>query len=104
MSFLKKLFNSLEFPIYLGLINLIIISVFTTVYYLFWKQNPTKYFNGLDENSSIWDILYFTTTTQSTIGYGDITPKDVMSRMVVILQQVLIVVGALISLEIIDDQ
>lgn len=104
MGFIKKFLSSLEFPLYLVLINLIMISLFTTIYYSFWLHNPTKYFNGLDENSSIWDIVYFTTTTQSTIGYGDITPKDRFSRIAVSLQQMMIIVGALISLEIIDDE
>jgi hypothetical protein len=39
---------------------------------------------------SYWDFLYFSTITQSTVGYGDILPNSTTVRMVVVAQ---IVVG-----------
>ena len=35
---------------------------------------------------SYWDFLYFSTITQSTVGYGDILPNSTVVRMVVALQ------------------
>jgi hypothetical protein len=35
---------------------------------------------------SFWDFLYFSTITQSTVGYGDILPNSTLVRMVVALQ------------------
>jgi hypothetical protein len=37
---------------------------------------------------SFWDFLYFSTITQSTVGYGDILPNSTLVRMVVTLQVV----------------
>jgi hypothetical protein len=35
---------------------------------------------------SYWDFVYFSTITQSTVGYGDILPNSTSVRMVVVMQ------------------
>jgi hypothetical protein len=96
------LLKFVKFPVYLGLINVGLVLTFAIIYFILIR-NDLNSFNGLDENSSFIDVLYFTTTTQTTIGYGDITPKSKLARSIVIVQQLLIVVAALISIEIIDE-
>jgi len=103
MKLLELIRNNVKFPIYLGIINFTIILFFATIYYFLWNSDKTLYFNGLNENSNFIDILYFTTTTQSTIGYGDITPIHKLSRIIVMCQQISMIIGALISIEILDD-
>ncbi len=42
-----------------------------------------------DENENkitFWEAIYFTIITQSTIGYGDIVPKSVITRLLVTVQ------------------
>jgi hypothetical protein len=38
---------------------------------------------------SFWDFFYFSTITQTTVGYGDILPNSTLIRMIVCLQIVL---------------
>jgi hypothetical protein len=37
-----------------------------------------------------FDVVYFTTTTQTAVGYGDITPKSKKAKFVVIINQILL--------------
>lgn len=56
---------------------------------------PAKEFRGLDEDEDdtlykkFVNRLYFATTTVSTIGYGDITPKSTSLRYLVAVVQLL---------------
>lgn len=54
---------------------------------LFWnnKENFTKAKN-------IQDILYFTTSTHSSTGYGDITATTTLSKMVTVLHHFTIII------------
>jgi hypothetical protein len=96
--FIQNFVRNARLPIYIAIANVIMILIFTSIYYWYWKHDPIKYFEGLDESSSIGDVLYFTTTTQITIGYGDITPKETETRMIVTTHQILVATLALISL------
>ena len=47
-------------------------------------------FNGMDESSNFFDYWYFSFTTFSTVGYGDISPKSGAAKAVVVTQQVIL--------------
>ena len=49
-----------------------------TIYLIFFKINK-EHFNGAETALDIW---YFTTTTQSSTGYGDITPKTQLMKFI----------------------
>lgn len=42
-----------------------------------------------EENRSIWDLLYFSMVTVSTLGYGEIQPVNVSARTIAAIQSVL---------------
>jgi hypothetical protein len=52
-------------------------------------------FNGLDKESSFLDHLYFAFTVQSTVGFGDIYPISPMAKMIVMVQQSVLILGVL---------
>lgn len=47
-------------------------------------------FNGMDESSNFFDYWYFSFTTFSTVGYGDISPKSGAAKAIVVTQQVIL--------------
>ncbi len=56
--------------------------LFSTVYFLMEHHSPSSFSQPLTRT----DALYFTVTTFSTVGYGDITAKSQAARLVVIFQ------------------
>jgi hypothetical protein len=65
--------------------------------------------NSLDANTDIWsywDFVYFSTITQTTVGYGDILPNSTVVRMVVCVQVLLglLLLGIAINLWNFDAQ
>jgi hypothetical protein len=75
-------------------INFIAILFFTLMYFTLSKTGE-DHFSGLDKESSLLDHLYFTSTIQSTVGFGDIYPKSAMAKIMVIAQQSIIILGIL---------
>jgi len=70
---------------------MLVAMVFATVYTMQELANP-RAFNGLniqDPDDRPWDdMLYFSFTTLSTVGYGDITPVRQSARSVCCLEMV----------------
>ena len=56
-----------------------------------------EHFNGIDKKETIMkrveNRLYFTLTTLSTVGYGDISPKSMTARVVTSGMMLLILLG-----------
>lgn len=54
----------------------------------------TDLFNN-NKNSSICDQIidgvYFTTSTISSVGYGDITPKKPLSKIIISMEQIMLI-------------
>jgi len=54
----------------------------------------TETFNN-KKNIPVWeqglDGLYFTTTTLATIGYGDLTPSTPVGKIIVIIEQLVLI-------------
>ena len=65
-----------------------IAMIFATVYYLQWLYNPAT-FNGMnaDRNAPWGELFYFSFTTLSTVGYGDIVPAGRGSRSFCMLEE-----------------
>ncbi len=65
--------------------------LFSTAYYLLQRSTPASFGQPLSRT----DALYFTVTTFSTVGYGDITAKTEGARLMVIGQMLadLVVLG-----------
>ena len=70
--------------------------LFAWIYLTMSTSNPAFFGHPLDRTSS----LYFTVTVFSTVGFGDITPKTDVARLVTTVQMMtdLIVVGVVVRL------
>lgn len=85
-----------------NIFNAFIYYLFTIVFSTFvFLLLDSTHFHGLEledkENHSLvtkfFDRLYFSSTTLSTVGYGDITPKSHMAKMVTIVLQFISTIG-----------
>lgn len=71
----------------------IAIFLYALVYYYMGYEN----FTGMKKKSYI-DCLYFSSTTMSTCGYGDILPVTNKSKWLVISQQLITILFAVVIL------
>ena len=79
--------NTPSYATFFFITNIIICLLFAFIYYnLRFNDN----FHGLDCNSSIIDAFYFSLTTHSTIGYGDIYPKTSPARLFVMIHHIIV--------------
>jgi len=60
-------------------------AIYAKIYYEYREQ-----FNGLSDDSSFLDCFYFSFTTFSTVGYGDISPKTNLTKLLVLSQQIIL--------------
>lgn len=74
--------------------NVILVLIFSLVYFIMGHEN----FNGLDENSGFMDYFYFSFTTMSAVGYGDISPRSTGAKILVMLHQTIILLELTTSL------
>ncbi len=76
----------------LGLIFPLYLLVFATTYYAMERASAANFSQPLTKT----DALYFTVTVFSTVGFGDITPRSELARIVLIVQMLgdLAVLGA----------
>ncbi len=72
------------------------IVLFATAHYVIGQLDPA----GYTEPMTRLDALYFTVTTFATVGYGDISPRSDIARLVAMVQMVsgLILVGVVAKL------
>ncbi len=61
------------------------VLLFASAYFVMTRANPASFSHPLTRT----DALYFTVTTFSTVGYGDITPVTETARLVVTVQMIL---------------
>lgn len=83
-------------PVHLLLAFELVLVIFSLGYYLLTVQQPEQ-FSGL---STRLDALYFSMTTMSTVGHGDIHAQGQLARLLVTVQLVfnLVFVASLVSL------
>ena len=65
--------------------------LFAMIYYNIRGNNN---FNGLDEESTFIDCLYFSFTTGSSVGYGDISPRSKYARILSMMHQYCVIGSA----------
>lgn len=67
------------------------IIFFTIILCLF----DNTHFNGINENESvsalIFNRFYFVTSSLSTVGYGDVSPKSKSTKLIVVILQLIII-------------
>lgn len=68
----------------------IILILVTFIYGVIYSLNPEMY--GF---KSFIDPFYFSTTTMSSVGYGDFSPKTDVAKMIVMSQHLLMIVGVM---------
>lgn len=70
---------------------IIVICIYTLIMYLNFtkKENWNNIHNNNEKDMSLSEIIYFNITSLTTVGYGDIVPKNGNIR-IVILSMVLI--------------
>jgi len=67
------------------LFYILVAAIYAKIYYQYRDQ-----FNGLSDDSSFLDCFYFSFTTFSTVGYGDISPKSDLTKLMVLSQQIIL--------------
>lgn len=78
------------------LLQIFIIIFFWTIHMLLYNYDIGHY-NGVDKDNWVFDLFYFTTTSHSTVGYGDITPIKVPSRLACCFHQLILISMALFT-------
>ncbi len=78
---------------YIILVQLVGVTVFAIIYWLINTQTPDQHFSGLSKDATPLDYLYYSITTQTTVGYGDIHPVSPLARSVAVLQMVVVSAG-----------
>lgn len=72
------------------ILQIIIITIFAIVYELLEKWKPNLHFKGLHyDTATFLDYLYFSVTTQTTVGYGDIVPNSLFTRIITMVQMLM---------------
>ena len=77
--------------------SLIVIILFGFIYAVSTESNEWYGLAHVDNKHNLFDLIYFSFTTFSTAGYGDIRPLSRKARILVILEQ-LIVVASILSI------
>src|SRR5207237_1042310 len=92
-------------------ISLILGTIFAAAFSLIWDLSPTAFANlpaATQEPGELATMLYFSLTTLTTTGYGDIVPVDPFARSLANLESVVgqfylaITVARLVTLELED--
>ena len=85
---IKILYQKKRFTRIMG--NMIFAILFFAVLYFIGGKFATK-FLGEKKNISLYDAVYFSIVTQSTVGYGDLVPTNVLTKGITMIQLLSIV-------------
>jgi voltage-gated potassium channel Kch len=64
--------------------HIILIIIFSLIYQGLSIIDPRSFTKVL----SLFDSLYFSITTQTTVGYGDITPNTIIARLTTMIHMI----------------
>lgn len=65
--------------------NLVLMLIFAGIYFITFDTFEEK-----DNKLSLTDSIYFSGISHFTLGYGDITPKSKITRMIVVFHALLV--------------
>lgn len=79
-------------------ISFLVITISICIVYslIYWSYGTNENFHIMDSNKSqltFLDALYFGFTTHITLGYGDISPKSAIVRLISISHTIVIMVS-----------
>jgi len=80
----------------------VLLFAFTIIYAAFYSDS--SHWNGLDEENDstlfkkIFNRFYFSVATQSSVGYGDISPKTISLKCTVMIQMFSIIYAVVVGL------
>lgn len=69
----------------------VISCFFAKTYQILNETTNMTHFSGLNENSNFFNYLYFSLTTTTSVGYGDIYPVSGIAKALVVYHQFLII-------------
>jgi hypothetical protein len=87
-SFVDKLLNN---HLLIGTLTIFLVSL---VVYLALFHADKNNFNGM--NTTL-DVLYFTSTTHASVGYGDITPKSDIAKIIALMHHFFLIVWVVMN-------
>jgi len=67
--------------------HVIAIIIFFVIYSILFTMNKKNF----EAAHGYLDMLYFTTTTQSSTGYGDIVPTTTLAKITVMMHQIVVI-------------
>lgn len=71
-------------------LNIILSLIFGGIYWAMWEKGlDFESFGDIDDPNNRFDPFYFSWVTQTTIGYGDHSPKSKLGKVLVCLQSFL---------------
>jgi hypothetical protein len=94
-------------------IYLSLATIFASIFGLIWELNPSGFVNlhaPVGGPEEVATLMYFSLTTLTTTGYGDITPVDPFARSLADLESIIgqfflaITVARLVTMEIADQR
>ena len=73
------------------ILQVLIMILFSIIYWVLAMND--NHFKGLNSESPLVDFLYYSITTQTTVGYGDITPISRTTKILAMMQMTVIYLG-----------
>ena len=97
ISLIKASEGGIDFVVFVFW-QLIMVLIFAFAYWILAHANRCPSCNncefyGLGSHSSLMDFFYYSLTTQTTVGFGDIVPMSKIARFLSMLQMTMIYLG-----------
>ena len=77
------------------LTSIIVIILFGFIYSVSTDSDEWHGLSHYDNKQNLFDLIYFSSTTFSTAGYGDIRPLSKKARTLVILEHIIVIASIL---------
>jgi len=96
-TFSKSIYITMRRVVKTLAIHLFCIIFFAFFYYYFSihfdnnNQNKFKYYNSESKINSLVDFFLFSTTIQAGVGISDVLPNSVYGKMLMIMQQLIMI-------------
>jgi hypothetical protein len=83
---------------------ILVITIFVFFFTYFFVCNETRHWNGITDKEDTTKIdkivnrIYFTLSTATTVGFGHISPKTILCKIIVSVQLIVILLEVLLAL------